>query len=33
LWSAIAITVYSGGIYLHRAGVMIREQSAGHRGT
>lgn len=28
LWSAIAITVYSGAIYLHRAGVMIREQSA-----
>jgi CDP-diacylglycerol--glycerol-3-phosphate 3-phosphatidyltransferase len=28
LWSAVAITVYSGGIYLHRAGVMLREQAA-----
>jgi CDP-diacylglycerol--glycerol-3-phosphate 3-phosphatidyltransferase len=28
LYSAIAITVYSGGIYLHRASVMIREQAA-----
>ncbi len=29
LWAAVAITVYSGAIYVHRAGVMIREQSAG----
>jgi CDP-diacylglycerol---glycerol-3-phosphate 3-phosphatidyltransferase len=28
LYSAIAITVYSGGIYVHRAAVMIRAQSA-----
>jgi CDP-diacylglycerol--glycerol-3-phosphate 3-phosphatidyltransferase len=33
LWSAIAITVYSGAIYLHRAGVMIRQQSADRQGT
>jgi CDP-diacylglycerol--glycerol-3-phosphate 3-phosphatidyltransferase len=32
LWSAIAITVYSGAIYLHRAGVMIRQQSANRHG-
>jgi CDP-diacylglycerol--glycerol-3-phosphate 3-phosphatidyltransferase len=27
LYSAIAITLYSGGIYLHRAAGMIRAQS------
>ncbi len=31
LWSAVAITVYSGAIYLHRAGVMIRQQAANAR--
>ncbi|MCA9071024.1 MAG: CDP-diacylglycerol--glycerol-3-phosphate 3-phosphatidyltransferase, partial [Planctomycetaceae bacterium] len=29
LWSAVAITLYSGLIYIYRAGVMIRQQSAG----
>ena len=29
LWSAIAITVYSGGIYLYRASLMIGQQSRG----
>jgi CDP-diacylglycerol---glycerol-3-phosphate 3-phosphatidyltransferase len=33
LYSAIAITVYSGGIYLHRAAVMIREQAAEPQGS
>ncbi len=28
LWAAVAITVYSGAIYLHRASVMIRQHAA-----
>jgi CDP-diacylglycerol--glycerol-3-phosphate 3-phosphatidyltransferase len=32
LWSAVAITVYSGAIYLHRAGMMIRQQAAATKG-